>query len=86
MTRLSRLLRSRTKMRLKIRSLSAEGRLSAIALSVTPFALIGIISLISPQYFSTTSDSPIIMPAVVVGLLLLVIGNVIMYRMVNFKF
>ena len=44
MTRLSRLLRSRTKMRLKIRSLSAEGRLSAIALSATPFVLIAIIT------------------------------------------
>jgi tight adherence protein B len=86
MTRLSRLLRSRTKMRLKIRSLSAEGRLSAIALSATPFVLIGIISLVSPQYFSTTSDSPIIMPAVIFGLFLLLVGNVVMYRMVNFKF
>jgi tight adherence protein B len=86
MARLSRLMRSRTKMRLKIRSLSAEGRLSAIALSATPFALIGIISLIAPDYFAATSDSPITVPAVVVGLLLLVIGNVVMYRMVNFKF
>ncbi len=86
MTRLSRLLRSRTKMRLKIRSLSAEGRLSAIALSATPFALIAIISLIAPSYFAAISDSPLIMPAVVVGVVLLVIGNFIMYRMVNFKF
>jgi tight adherence protein B len=86
MTRLSRLLRSRTKMRLKIRSLSAEGRLSAIALSATPFVLIGIISLIAPSYFTATNDSPIIMPAVVFGVFLLLVGNVVMYRMVNFKF
>jgi tight adherence protein B len=86
MTRLSRLLRSRTKMRLKIRSLSAEGRMSAIALSAIPFLLIGIISLIAPSYFAATHDSPFIMPAVVFGVVLLVIGNFIMYRMVNFKF
>ena len=86
MTRLSRLLRSRTKMRLKIRSLSAEGRLSAIALSVMPFLLIGVIQLIAPSYFAVTNDSPAIMPAVVIGLLLLAIGNFVMYRMVNFKF
>jgi tight adherence protein B len=86
MTRLSRLLRSRSKMRLKIRSLSAEGRLSAIALSAAPFFLIAIIQLIAPTYFAATNDSPVIMPAVVVGMILLGIGNFVMYRMVNFKF
>jgi tight adherence protein B len=86
MTRLSRLLRSRIKMRLKIRSLSAEGRLSAIALSAAPFFLIAVIQLIAPSYFAVTNDSPVIMPAVVIGLLLLAIGNFVMYRMVNFKF
>ena len=52
MTRLSRMLRNRSKMRLKIRSLSAEGRLSAIALSATPFILVGVIHLIAPDYFA----------------------------------
>jgi tight adherence protein B len=86
MTRLSRLLRTRIKMRLKIRALSAEGRLSAIALSATPFILIALIHLIAPSYFAVTNDSPVIIPAVIVGLTLLVIGNFVMYRMVNFKF
>ena len=86
MTRLSRLLRSRAKMRLKIRSLSAEGRLSAIALSSMPFLLIGVIHLVAPEYFALTNDSPVIMPAIVFGLFLLVVGNFVMYRMVNFKF
>jgi len=86
MTRLSRLLRSRSKMRLKIRSLSAEGRLSAIALSSTPFVLTGVIHLVAPEYFALTSDSPVIMPAIVFGLFLLIVGNIVMYRMVNFRF
>jgi tight adherence protein B len=86
MTRLSRLLRSRTKMRLKIRSLSAEGRLSAIALSATPFFLVGIIQLIAPEYFAVVSDSWLIMPSIIFGMFLLVVGNIVMYRMVNFRF
>jgi tight adherence protein B len=86
MTRLSRMLRNRSKMRLKIRSLSAEGRLSAIALSATPFILVGAIHLIAPDYYALTNDSPIITPAIVFGLFLLVVGNIVMYRMVNFKF
>ena len=51
LTRLSRLLRSRSKLRLKIRALSSEGRLSAVALSLAPFVLFGIITLLSPEYF-----------------------------------
>jgi tight adherence protein B len=84
--RLSRMLRSRSKLRLKIRALSAEGRLSAIALSLTPFILFGLITLISPDYFFGVKDHPIAIPALIVGGLLLVIGNVTLYRMVNFKF
>jgi tight adherence protein B len=86
LTRLSRLLRGRTKLRLKIRALSAEGRMSAIALSLAPFVLFGIISLISPDYFGSIRNHPIVPVATGFGLFLLLIGNIIMYRMVNFKF
>jgi len=84
--RLSRLLRSRVKLKLKIRALSAEGRLSAVVLSATPFVLIGLIRLIAPNYFAATNDSPLTMPSIIVGAALLIIGNVTMYRMVNFKY
>ena len=86
LTRLSRMLRSRSKLRLKIRALSSEGRLSAVALSLAPFMLFGIISLLSPDYFLSVKDHPIIPPLIGACLGLLVIGNIVMYRMVNFKF
>lgn len=86
LSRLSKLVRNRAKLRLKIRALSSEGRLSAIALSLTPFVLFGIISLLSPDYFVAVKDHPVIPPATGLGLLMLAIGNVMMYRMVNFKF
>jgi tight adherence protein B len=86
LARLSRLIRSRSKLRLKIRSLSSEGRLSGIALSLAPFFLFGIITLISPDYFGAVKNHPLIPPAVAVAGVLLLIGNVMMYRMVNFKF
>ena len=86
LTRLSRLLRSRSKLRLKIRSLSAEGRLSGICLSLTPFVLFGLLSLVSPEYFWSVRDHPLIPPALVVAFVMLAIGNVVMYRMVNFKY
>jgi tight adherence protein B len=86
LSRLSTMLRSRSKLRLKIRALSAEGRLSAVALSLTPFVLFALITLISPDYFLGVKDHPIAILALIVGGLLLVIGNVTLYRMVNFKY
>jgi len=86
LSRLSSMLRSRSKLRLKIRALSSEGRLSAVVLSLTPFILFALITLISPDYFFGIKDHPIAVPALIVGGLLLVIGNVILYRMVNFRF
>ena len=86
LSRLSRLLRTRSKLRLKIRSLSAEGRISAVVLSVMPFILFGGISLISPSYFGEIRNDPLVMPALIYGAISLLIGNVLMYRMVHFKF
>jgi tight adherence protein B len=80
------LLRSRTKLRLKIRALSSEGRLSAVALSLAPFVLFGMITLLSPDYFMAVRHHPIIPLVVGLGLFLLLVGNIVMYRMVNFKF
>jgi len=65
LSRLSRMLRSRSKLRLKIRALSAEGRLSAVTLSLTPFILFALITLISPDYFFGVKDHPIAVPALI---------------------
>jgi tight adherence protein B len=86
LSRLSKLMRSRSKMRLKINALSAEGRLSAIALTILPFALFLIINFISPAYYSSVRGSDLLQPAIYVGLLLLAVGNVVMYRMVHFRY
>jgi tight adherence protein B len=83
---LSRLLRQRAKMRLKVRALSSEGRLSGVFLSAMPFILFLIINVISPSYFGYLKGSAVVTPALILGLSLLVIGNVTIYRMVNFRF
>jgi tight adherence protein B len=83
--RLARLLRERAMLRLKVRAISAEGRLSAVFLTAMPFVIFGIINLIRPDYYWSVRDHPIIMPALIVALILLSVGNVIIYRMVNFK-
>ena len=85
LSRLARLLRERAMLRLKVRAITAEGRLSAIFLTVMPFVLFGVISLLQPDYFYSVRNHPIILPALLVCLTMLGLGNVIIYRMVNFK-
>lgn len=84
--RLSRLIRNRAKVQLKIRALTAEGRVSAKFLSAMPFVLFAVVSLISPSYFGEIRHHPIVVPALIYAAASLLIGNIIMYRMVNFKF
>ena len=85
LSRLARLIRERAMLRLKVKAISAEGRLSGVFLSAFPFVIFGIVSLISPSYYGSVRDNPLIMPALILGLTLLAIGNFIIYRMVNFK-
>ena len=85
LSRLARLLRERAMLRLKVRSITAEGRLSAVFLTAMPFVIFGIVNLIRPDYYLAVRDHPIIMPALVVALIMIGIGNIIIYRMVNFK-
>jgi tight adherence protein B len=85
--RLSQLLRNRIKLRLKIRAISSEGRLSQIFLSAMPFILVLLINLLHPAYFGeAVRNHPLFVPAIVLCLALLTCGNFVMYRMVNFKF
>jgi tight adherence protein B len=85
LARLSSLLRQRTMLRLKVRAISAEGRLSAVFLTAMPFVLFSVVTLMRPDYYISVRDHPIVMPLLGIALMLLLVGNVIIYRMVNFK-
>jgi tight adherence protein B len=84
--RLSRLIRSRAKIAQRIRALSAEGRIAAKFLSAMPFVMVGVISVISPTFFTEVRHSEAIGPALIYAAASLIVGNIMMYRMVNFKF
>ena len=87
LSRLARLLRERAVLRLKVRAISAEGRLSAVFLTAMPFVLFGAVSFMRPDYFfnEVVLNHPLTVPALIIGLIMLGIGNIIIYRMVNFK-
>ena len=83
---LSTVLRERQKLRLKIRALSAEGRASAWIISLFPLVMFGALWLIAPGYYGKVWSSPLITPAFVICGSWALLGDYIMYRMVNFDF
>lgn len=85
LSNLSRMVRERGKMRRKIHALSSEGRFSAIALSIIPLMIYGIVMASAPSYYTDVRDDPLFMPAVYLGLFLWASGVMIMRKMVNFK-
>jgi tight adherence protein B len=86
LARLSRLIRSRAELRLKVRALTAEGRASAVFLSSFPIILLLALYFLSPTFFDPVRSPEILEPAVAFGLGMLIVGNIIMYRLVNFKY
>jgi tight adherence protein B len=86
LARLSRLIRSRAELRLKVRALTAEGRASAVFLSAFPIILLLALYFLSPSFFDPVRPPEILEPAVAFGLGMLIVGNIIMYRLVNFKY
>ena len=85
LARLAMLMRQRSTLELKVKALSAEGRLSAWFLTAMPFILYGAIRLLSRDYFGELASSPALVPALVYGGVSLVVSNFIIYRMVNFR-
>jgi tight adherence protein B len=85
LSRLSRLIRSRAMLRLKVKAVSSEGRLSGVFLTAMPFILFALVTLLSPGYYRDVWDHPFITPSLILGTSLLLIGNYTIYRMVNFK-
>ncbi|WP_378951598.1 type II secretion system F family protein [Mesorhizobium sp. ANAO-SY3R2] len=83
---LSSVLRERQKLRLKIRALSAEGRVSAWMISLFPLVMFGILLLVSPSYYGAIWGNPLIMPVFTIFGAWALLGDYIMYRMVNFDF
>lgn len=83
---LSKTLRDRTMLKAKVRAISSEGRITAIFMSVYPFLLYAMIKALSPTYFDPLWDSGYGTAVVSVLLVVMAIGNVILYKMVNFEY
>jgi tight adherence protein B len=86
LTILSQVIRGRMMMRRKIRAMSAEGRISAVILSAIPFLMVGLNSIITPEYYGGIVDDPMFVPLAVIAVMLIITNAVVLFKLVNFKF
>jgi tight adherence protein B len=82
---LSAVIRDRFKMRRKVKALAAEGKFSALFLSALPIAIFFMIRYVAPDFYGSVwkYDMTKIGLGMAAGWMLM--GNLVMYRMVNFR-
>ncbi|MBK5569395.1 type II secretion system F family protein [Ensifer sp. SSB1] len=83
---LSKTLRDRTMLKAKVKAISSEGRITAIFMSAYPFLLYALIKTLAPTYFDPVWASGHGTTIVAVLVAIMVVGNVILYKMVNFEY
>lgn len=78
-------IRERHKMRMKIKAASSEGRASAIILTSAPFAVLAILSVMSPHFYGEVIDEkPVQIGLCILGVWMF-IGNMVMRRMIDMR-
>ena len=79
-------IRERTEIKGQIRSLSAEGKMSAYVLMALPIGVAVILAFINPGYLNVFVEKPLGLAMLFGGLLMFVVGGFWMSRTVKIKF
>ncbi len=82
---LGRLIRERFKFQGRVRVLSAEGKMSAAVLIGMPFFLVGVLSLLNPEYINVLFFDPLGPVLIVIALTLMGIGALIIRKLIALK-
>ncbi len=75
------LIRERQKLRGAVRVLSAEGRISAVVLTLLPFVLAGLLTTLNPSFMSQLWTDPLGQRLLLMALALMVLGTLWMWQM-----
>ena len=81
----SAMVRERQKMRLKIKAASSEGRMSALILNIVPILLFAAVNFLSPNFYGAVWDNPLIKKGLWGAAIWMIIGNLIIRKMINFR-
>ena len=83
---LSKVLRDRAKLKLKINAMSSEAKSSAAIIGAMPVAVIGLIWFTTPDYISLLFTHPTGRVVVAISLCWMGMGILVMRKMINFDF
>jgi tight adherence protein B len=86
LSNLSAVLRGRKLLREKIKSLSAEAKMSAIIIGSLPIVVMLLISIVSPDYMGDLYTTSTGQRNMMIGAGMMVMGTAMMKKMINFKF
>ncbi len=78
-------IRARHRLRLKVKAASAEGRASALILNSAPIGLYLIVSNFAPEFYGAVDDNPAVNYMFIGVTIWMIIGNLVMRKMINFK-
>ena len=85
LSNLSSVIRQRFKMRRKIKALAAEGKFSAIFLSGLPVAVFMLINVMTPDFYGSIIKFDITKWGLGLAAAWMLMGNIVMYKMCNFR-
>jgi tight adherence protein B len=82
---LSKVIRDRQSMLMKVRALSSEGRMTAVMLTLLPVLTFGGLFVINPTFYLQVADDPLFVPGFLMLVLLYLTGYFTIRRMVDLK-
>ncbi len=82
---LSKVIRERASMMMKVRALSSEGRMTAIMLTALPVLAFTMLFILNPKFYLDVADDPAFVPGFVGLILLYSVGFITIRRMVDLK-
>lgn len=82
---LSKLMRDQLKLKMKVRAISAEGRLSGNILAALPVFVVILLNLINPKYYESTIGDPIMSYVMGFSASLIIVGYLFIRRIVDIR-
>lgn len=82
---ISETIRGRVKLKGDIRTLTAQGKMSAVIVSIMPFAMAFLLNLVNPGYMNIMFTDPIGIAALVAALVFMALGIFLLSRIIQIK-
>jgi tight adherence protein B len=83
---IAHLIRERFRLEGKIRTLTAESRMSALVLSLMPFLVVFVLLLVNPEYMTTLFTEPMGRIMAGIAIIMMLFGILVMRQMARMKF